>query len=115
MRGFELYPIDAAGFFIEAEPLERFRHASIDRVTCVTLCHDDKVAIDFILRINGDPVARNRIIAGNDGNSRRHRAALLFEGLIIESQSGETGFNALPYQAADRHYTAVARVTVEDD
>jgi len=60
-------------------------------------------------------VACDRLAAGNDGNSRRHRATLLFEGLIIESQSGESRFNALSYQAADRHYTAVSRVTVQDD
>ncbi len=115
MRRFELYPIDTAGFFIKAEPLEGFCHSSIDRVACIALCHDDKVAIDFIFRIDGDPVARDRFAAGNDGNSRRHRATLLFEGLIIESQSGESRFNALSYQAADRHYTAVSRVTIEDD
>src|SRR5687768_18324529 len=93
MRRFELYPVDGAVFLVKAQSLQSLGHSSVDRVARVALRHDDKIAIDLILSIDGDPVPCNRLFARDDGNSRGHRPALLFEGLIIELQSGQTRFD----------------------
>src|SRR6267142_2636855 len=114
MGRLELYPVDAGLVTVASQPLDRVLQRPIRGVASITLRHHHEIRVEFVFHVDGCTVAHNRLVERHDLDAGALRLALAFDGLVVDTYSGNAEADAFAHDAAHCHDAAVTGVAVHD-
>src|SRR4051812_16890514 len=101
-----------SGFFVERNASQSLSHAAIDGFTCVYLSLDHEVWLQFIASVARRFVAGHHDVAGRDYDSGVSGGTLLFDFLIVDSNTRDTHLDQFLNKPFHHVRTAVTGVAV---